>query len=126
MVKVRSTDKDDDNNYKNRKVNGDLWYRIGYALLIGAMILCVYRTRFEAIAEQVKANTEKIMATEKDTIVLKTEFPKIQEDLKEVKGDIKIIQSDIISIAEFKEKWKLTLRKNINICSSVFIKMASG
>jgi len=95
MTKVRSTDKNDDNNYKNRKVNGDLWYRIGYALLIGAMILGVYRTRFEAIAEQVKANTEKILVTEKDTIVLKTEFPKIQEDLKEVKGDIKIIQSDI-------------------------------
>ena len=59
------------------------------------IVIAKYQVKIDAVAEQVKVDTQKIAIIEKDTIILKTEVPKIQEDIKEVKDAVTIIQSDI-------------------------------
>ena len=64
-------------------------------LLAIFVVIISYKYTVDAMAENVKVNTAKIAIIEKDTIILKTEVPKLQEDIKEVKDAVTIIQSDI-------------------------------
>jgi len=103
MTKIRSTDENGNNNYKNRNVKlNDLWLRIFYALLVGAMVVGIYRTRIEAMGEELKTQAyeiksfgEKITNTEKDVVYLKTEIPNIKTSMADIKGDISEIKQDI-------------------------------
>lgn len=87
---------------EDMKINNDILYRIGYAILIGVMVLGVYRTRFEAMgveqkaqACEIKSQGDKIAITEKDVISLKTEIPNIKEGIIEIKTSQVEMRNDI-------------------------------
>ena len=104
MHKIRSTDEDDSNAYKNRnfKMTNDLWLRIFYACLIGAMVMGIYRTRIEAMGEEQKVQAcelieqdKRVSINEKDLVCLKTELPNIKKDVCDIKNGMNEIQKDI-------------------------------
>ena len=84
------------------KIGKDLWYRIGYALLIGAMIVGVYKVRIEAMeieqkvqASELKEQKEKIVATENKVSKIETEIPNIKESIQRIETSQIETQKDI-------------------------------
>ncbi len=66
------------------------------ALIISAAISAGgYQMVVKVTADQTKENTENIKIIDKDVVVLKTQVPQIQNDIREVKDTQKEIQGDI-------------------------------
>lgn len=84
------------------KIGKDLWYRIGYALLIGAMVIGVYKVRIEAMeteqkiqASELKEQKEKIIITENKIGKIETEIPNIKESIQRIETSQIETQKDI-------------------------------
>ena len=85
------------NRRKDDKMKVKDWFTPHTLITLIAIVIIIAKYQFtvDAHAKQLEKQATKITIVEKDTIVLKTEVPKIQEDIKEVKDSVLVIQTDI-------------------------------
>jgi len=82
--------------------NLELYYRIGYALLIGAMIIGIYRARIDALgieqkaqAYEIREHLVRITNNEKDIVYTKTEISSIKDGVQRIMNNQDEMSKDI-------------------------------
>ena len=95
MKRIIKTKDYQGNDRRGFKLN-DIITPTTIALIISATLsIGGYQIIVKATATETKENTTDIKIIDKDMIILKTQVPRMQEDIKEVKETQKEMQSDI-------------------------------
>ena len=90
------------------KIANDIWFKIGYAILICIIAITAFKVRFEATENTVKTHIEQIIKLNNKTNSIDIELIKLETEIPNIKESIQRIETSQI---ETQKDIKLLLRK---------------